>query len=145
MPDKSTKSNFPSSYGGGWVSAGQYLAEIACERIAAKDGKALPPKFWNSEVWKKIFMQQLLAANSLLKIYAPQAVAAAFRRSKNVYSLRAKFWDKALDEEQRKYEIMQSSKGEAPKQETEEYIKPAEQVRETFIQKPSIVDKLRDL
>jgi hypothetical protein len=146
VPEKSQKSNFQSAYGGGYISAAQYLAEVACERIAAKDKKALPPKFWNLDSWKKIFLMQIRFANSLLKLYAPQAIVAAFRRSKNVYSLGAKFWDKALEEEQVKYERFATlqNTGEASKQE-KEGTPIIEEARPAFVEKPSLRDKLRDL
>lgn len=69
------------------ISPAQYIAEIICERIAAKDKDQLPVKFWSTEKWKKIFMRQVFAANGLLKIYHPLSVIYALRQNPKTYSL----------------------------------------------------------
>ena len=72
--NESEESRYQSSYGGGWVSAAQRIAEIMCERQAKSKKVDLPPKFWNLPTWKRSFMQQILAANSLLKVYKPKSI-----------------------------------------------------------------------
>lgn len=72
------------------VSPAQYLAEVMCMRVAKKNKETLPVKFWNEPKWKMQYKQQIVAANSLLKIYEPDAIIAAVNRkdSQWIYSLR---------------------------------------------------------
>jgi len=140
--NQSDKSRYQSHYGGGYVSPAQYIAELLCERIAASKGKNLTVKFWNSNEWKKPFIVQLLAANSLLKIYKPQAIIAGLRRSPKTYSLHAKWLDDIFQEEEAK--LIEASTENViviNKQDNEVIEKP----RETFNQEKSKLAKLREL
>ena len=56
----SEDSRYESRYGGGWVAPHQILAEVMCERIAAKEKTSLPAKFWDLPRWKKHFLMQKL-------------------------------------------------------------------------------------
>lgn len=84
-------SKYESRYGGGWVTAAQFLAEVMCERTAKKDKLEITPKFWNTVRWAGVFLKQLAHANKLLSIYDPSVVSAALRtrEGKNIYSLGA--------------------------------------------------------
>jgi hypothetical protein len=84
--------------------APQLLAEIMCVREAKKKGISLPHKFWNTPEWKKKYKIQILAANSLLKVYSPMAILNALKRKECnwQYSLRANGISDTCDEEQRK-------------------------------------------
>ncbi len=93
---------YPSIYCDEKLTAAQYLAERMCERVAKKEGKELFPKFWSSPIWKKTFMQQLFAANSLLKLYGEAVIIKALRACPTVYSLRAPMLNLALEKENKK-------------------------------------------
>ncbi len=63
---RSKASRYPSRFGGGFVAAGQYLAEYACERQAINQGERLGVKFWEDGPWKGVFTRQVIQANKLL-------------------------------------------------------------------------------
>lgn len=145
--ERSDNSRYESRYGGGFVTPAQYIAEIMCERAAKKDKKDLPVKFWNLPTWKRTFMTQVLAANSVLKLYSPKAIIAALRRAPTVYSLRAHWLDPIMQEEQAKVESYESKMEQAaPVAE----VTPAmpvkiEKPRESFSTEKSKLKKLREL
>ena len=104
MPKNQTvKSRFQSNYGGGWISASQWLAEFMCERKAAKDKRALTIRFWENEDWCKFFKFQVVIAARLLKKYHPLAIAEGCRLTKGCYSLNAPFLAKPIESAQLKY------------------------------------------
>ena len=87
------------------------IAEIMVQRKFK--GKVLPLKFWNDVKYKKEYKQQIVAANSILKVYSPQAILAALshRDLEWCYSLRyEKLHDRInaeqtkINEEQRRIE-----------------------------------------
>jgi len=93
MPEKYSNScRYTSRYGGGWITAAQYLAEIMCERQAQRKEQGLCVKFWNSQPWKKQYMLQLLTANKLLKKYSEREIIAAVNSQfgSKIFSLTAK-------------------------------------------------------
>lgn len=144
MPEKSEKIRYMSRYGGGEVSPSQYLAELICENIASKNKTDLEYKFWNNEIWKKTFVSQVIAANSLLKLYQPQIIVSviikAIKKRKNVYSLRAKW----LHDELKKESLLQQRTAPTTTvivKKTTEIEKP----RENFIENKTTRAKLRDL
>lgn len=61
------------------VTAAQLLAEIMCVRKYAKKGINLPLKFWNLPEYKKEYRQQIISANSVLKVYEAPAILAALK------------------------------------------------------------------
>jgi hypothetical protein len=104
---RSDKSPFQSQFGGGWVSASQFLAETMCDRKARLKGTALPQRFWRADVsavWEREFLTQLRHANALLKLYGIKAVVRALRTppGKKIFSLGAKHLDPLIREEQLK-------------------------------------------
>lgn len=104
MPKTQTiKSRFQSKYGGGWISASQWLAEFMCERKAGKDNRALVVKFWEHEDWRKFFQFQVVIAARLLKKFHPLAIAEGCRLTKGCYSLSAPFLAKPIEACQLKY------------------------------------------
>jgi hypothetical protein len=147
MSAKQTDSSkYLSKYGGNYITANNYIVEMICERIAAKDKLgALPVKFWNSPKWKKVYFQQLLIVNGLLKMYAPQAIIAGLKKHPNVYSLRAQWLDDTFKEEQEKLDKFKEKIEEKPPVQIEEPKLVIEKPRESFSEKKSIRSKLRDL
>lgn len=63
------KKLYDSKYTDRKVTAGQYVAELMCERKAKKEKVKLQEKFWEQKEWKQFFLFQLRLANSLLKQY----------------------------------------------------------------------------
>ena len=76
---RSEKSRYPSQYGGGWVSAAQYLTECLCVLIAKQGKKELLDNFWNEKQWTAIFRRQAGLAAKLLKIHPPEVILNALR------------------------------------------------------------------
>lgn len=112
----SNKSKYESQYGGGWISAGQWLAELMCQRQANMNKKGqLPNKFWSRPEWERAYKTQLLLANGLIKAYSAKAVGCALRRKegKKVFSLGAKWLDPVVAEEQRRIEQEEALAAEA--------------------------------
>lgn len=68
---------YDSKYGGGQITAEQFLVEFICSRQAAKSKKQLGYKFWTSPEWKKEYRKQILFANQLTKVYSVKAILAA--------------------------------------------------------------------
>lgn len=148
MAEEQTEaSRYQSKYGGGFITPQAYIVEMICERMAQKNKTTLPVKFWNTPKWKKIFLTQLLAATSLLKIYSAPAIIAGLKRSYQTYSLHAKWLDDIFKEEQTKLDIIEVKKKMTPQP------LPAEQPAEPIVEKPresftntqSTIKKLRDL
>jgi hypothetical protein len=85
-------------------TAAQLIAEIMVTREAAKKKLSLPYKFWNLIEWKKKYKNQILGANSLLKVYSAEAILRALKRKECSwqYSIRANGISDICDEEQRK-------------------------------------------
>lgn len=120
MPEASSACSFPSRYGGGYITASNYITEVMCERLALKDGVgSLPHKFWNTPKWKKIYFQQLLIANSFLKMYSPTAILNTLRRNPKCYSLRARWIDDQLKNEQDELDKKKKQMEESVKKEQE--------------------------
>lgn len=150
--EQSEASRYESKYGGGFITPNNFIVEMICERIALKDKLgALPVKFWSLPKWKKIYMMQLLQANSLLKLYSPQAIIAGLRKHKTVYSLRAQWLDDTFKEEQEKIDKLAAAikeKNELKQAQpfpAEEAKLVIEQPREAFSNNKSIKSKLKDL
>ena len=140
---KSDDSRYESRFGGGYVSPAQYITEIICERFAGKNGKSLPQKFWSTPEHKRSFMMTLLTANALLKMYHPKAIISALRRLPNLYSLKAAWLDDVIKEEQAKIDAFVEQVEVATPPPAE--ISVTEKPRESFNNKKSTLDKLRDL
>jgi hypothetical protein len=84
------------------LNATQKLAEIMCERVAAKEGRGLDTRFWLEPEWAKRFDYQMSMARSLLKLYDVEVILRALRANPRVYSLRAPFFLVELEKEQKK-------------------------------------------
>lgn len=133
------RTRYESRFGGGWLSAGQYLAENMCDRMARKSGETLSYRFWDLPGWKRVFLNQLRLANSLLKTYSATAIIRSLRtpRGKTVYSFGAKFLAGLVEAEQRKFERRCDEVTLSPVIAT---LPP----RPIFTEKPTPLSKLRD-
>lgn len=87
--ERSEKSCYASRFGGGWISAEQYLAENMCSRKGRSEGNELSPFFWREKYWEKEFLKQLRFAKELLSQFSMEAILSALRHpdAKRVYSL----------------------------------------------------------
>lgn len=106
MPKEQTeKSRYPSRYSpGGFVTAAQYIIELACERQAQYLKKDLPIKFWNLPEWRFTFIKQLRRAHSLLKKYPEKAIIRAITNN-NIRSLLVPWLEEKIEAEKRILEV----------------------------------------
>jgi hypothetical protein len=139
--NESNESRYQSAYGGNWVTPAQRIAEIMCERLAKQKKIDLPVKFWNLPAWKRTFMQQILAANSLLKVYKPKSILTALKREPKAYSLRAAWLIAVIKEEEDKQERIEKVE-ETP---STPVLSTTEQPRVSFSPTKSKLSKLREL
>lgn len=80
MPENRTsKSTFNSSKGGGFISPAQFITEQLCIMIARQKQSELPDQFWQLPEWNKIFRRHIADANKLLKKYDVEAILLALR------------------------------------------------------------------
>lgn len=121
------KSRYKSKYSEKYITAAQYITELVCENMAAKNNKALPVKFWNLPDWYGVFKRQLQLANSLLKIYDEQAIIKALtsKEGRKVWSLAAQWkLDKIIDEFQQKRDTEKELPKNVVEVEKRENIRP---------------------
>jgi hypothetical protein len=134
---------FQSPSTGEACTSAQYIAEILITRRAKKEKKPLPHKFWNDDNWKKKFKVEMIAINSLLKIYDEMAVVKALesQKGKTIYSIRCPWLDELIEEEQTKLQQTPEIQKDIPvKVETTEQ----KDMGKTFGKKTNI-SRLRDL
>lgn len=134
------KTTFTSRYTDKSITAAQYLAERICERIAQRGKTDLCFKFWNQTKWRRIFLYQVQIANGLLKIYRPEAIIIALRKTPKIYSLNAQFLDPIIRVEQDAIEKQERKVVE----ETFSQVDTTQKPRPTFTEKKSVLNKLRD-
>lgn len=87
--ERSEKCCYESRFGGGWITAENYLAENMVARKARSKGQSLPQRFWEDAYWRKEMLAQIRHAASLLKEFSIEAILSALRHSdaKYIYSL----------------------------------------------------------
>lgn len=94
-------------------------------------------------------MVQLRFANSLLKLYAPEAIIRVLRTQKNTFSLGAKWLDPLFQVENDRLATQAKNRQEAVVPETPIIASPAnnepEKPRPVFVKKTSLKDRLKDL
>mgnify|MGYP000064478654 CR=1 FL=1 len=143
----SEDSRYESRYGGGWVAPHQILAEVMCERIAAKEKTSLPAKFWDLPRWKKHFLMQLRLALKLLENYHPSVISRGIRSNegRRAFSFGAPFLKDAFDREQEKYNAEMVSLKSAPLPSPVESIAVEIVPRPAFTPRRSLKSRLEDL
>ena len=113
MPaNRTDSSKFPSRYGGGWLSASQYITECLCFLIARQEKKQLCDRFWQHAPWDHVFRNQIPAANTLLEEFPAQVVIAMLRdrRCWKLKSLRARsIFNHVLREKMNEYKAKESA------------------------------------
>lgn len=95
----------------------QYVAEIFCYRMAVKDQKTLPPKFWNLAEWKNTFKNQIVGVNALLKLYSPDLIIKVVNshQCRNVFSVRSPYLHKQLAVERERRDTADKLKAQSDK------------------------------
>lgn len=99
---RTASKRFPPKYGSdGHLTAAQHLAFMTCERLAKKEKRHLPDKFWTQPFWKKTYARQVTAATNILNRLDPKdkgtGVKAVIRvltsteKGKSAYSFGAPF------------------------------------------------------
>jgi hypothetical protein len=76
---QSDKNCFQSRYGGGWITAAQYITEFLCVVIAKCERQELFDRFWDKPYWNKVFRRQVGEANKLLAEYSVDVILEALR------------------------------------------------------------------
>ena len=103
--------NYKHKTTGQACNAAQYIAEMVCLREAEKERVGRPAyALWNTERWQKQFKSQVTKAYQLLKKYGEKAIINALNsyKGKNVYSLRVKFLEPIIQNEQKKLDKIDS-------------------------------------
>ena len=103
--------NYKHKTTGQECNAAQYIAEMVCLREAEKKRVGRPAyALWNTESWKKKFKSQVTQAYKLLKKYSDKAIINALNsyKGKSIYSLRVKFLEPIIQNEQRKLDKVDS-------------------------------------
>src|SRR3972149_4018284 len=87
------KTIYNSNYTNKKVTAANYLIEILFEKIAKREKKELPQKFWNHSDWSKQYKIQIIHANTLLKEFPISVIIAALNDQQcwKITSLGARF------------------------------------------------------
>lgn len=130
MPSEQTqRSRYTSKYGGEHISLPQYLAELMCERLAAKNNKTLTFKFWELPEWKKHFQFQVVMAGRLLKKFHAETILEVIRLNKYAYSLNAKW---LVD----KYKVTEEKYKHLPMAFDYQPLKEIDKQQEVIIEKP---------
>jgi hypothetical protein len=122
------------------VSAAQYITEIICEHLAAKDRKDLHYRFWLSPEWQKFYKSQIFTANKLLAKYSEKAVIKALQSptGKKIFSLRAPHLGAIIEQQE---QILAS-------QNTEHTIpvhRAVNNIGQHLPRKKNTLDKLKDI
>jgi len=101
---RTEKSRYPSRYSPQkFVTAAQYIVELACERKAKKENKDLPTQFWKLKEWATFYRSQVNTSNSLIKKYGEASVIAALKNKASawMYSLRAPGFEDIIKQEKK--------------------------------------------
>ena len=112
-----------------------------CKRKSKKTNTHLPFKFWNTKEWKPDFMNQVIAANKLLKKFSLKAILKTLELPKFlwVYSLRTKNLTEEIAKQQRFLDRQTDSLSEP------DISKEVNQLSKPKFNKPSTLSKLRNL
>lgn len=82
------------------VTPANFLAERICERMAIKNKKPMPYRFWQTDEWKKTYQMQVVMASRLLQEYSFEVITATLKnpRCKHLYSFGTKaLWKPFLE------------------------------------------------
>ncbi len=103
--------NYKHKTTGQACNAAQYISEMVCLREAEKERVGRPAyALWNTKRWQKQFKSKVTKAYQLLKKYSDKAIINALNsyKGKNIYSLRVKFLEPIIQNEQKKLDKIDS-------------------------------------
>lgn len=127
--NRTEKSKWESSYGGGFIATSQYISEKICQRKADQERRGrLPSFFWQDDKWKNFYKQQTTFAAKMIKEFGETALLKAFRRQDVswCYSLASAKFRAAVYEEYQKEIKSKAVVYEDPK--TEDIVVSAEPI-----------------
>lgn len=138
---RTEKSCYESKYGGGWITAAQWLAEKACEREEGRE--TLGTEFWKLKPWDAVYRREATHANTLLRRFAVQAITNAWESpgGRRVRTLGAPFFVAMVEKEDRRLKTQTDSLNKIqlpPATNTLETPRPVKRSGK------SILEKLRD-
>lgn len=137
---------YPSRHKPGtYITVGQWLGELMCERKALKETKELPRAFWLkmkenelNKKWSKYLKLQTQQAYKLIKEFGEERVVESVQSHKTLYSLLPKWVKTYITNYKMK------PKPEPKKEPPKEYKEKPTFNTETF-KKKSILDRLEEL
>ena len=93
------KRYYKSNYGGGDITALQYITELVIAKFAGCD---LPDKFWELNKYKKLWGKHAKDVAILLKQYSPEVISAGLkdsrlRKLRSVHPKAAFMWKSIFD------------------------------------------------
>ena len=112
---RTEKSPFKSRYGGGYISAAQYLTECLCYLIALQEKRELYDMFWKDDYWAKIYRRQIPGAIKLLKEYSAEAILEMMRdiKCRKIRSFHARsIFEHIVKDKQRALDLKQERGGD---------------------------------
>jgi len=124
------------------VTEGQYIVELICEKRAQYLERDLPIKFWELPEWAKFFRSQTQPCHSLLAKYHGTAIISALKdkRTRSIYSLRAKWLIPIIEEYDKKIIFHKKDK-----RQTISPINSDDYSTRQSQKKINIIDKLKDI
>jgi len=143
-----------SKFSGCELTPAKYLTELMCERKANKEKRKIEVGFWHDDYWKQFYVQQIQAANSLLKLYPAEIIVAAIKDKKAswMYSLRSPQLKPILAEYQKiaenkaKIEKEKQKQLQSPKPIESLEVQPKQELRPSVTpKKNNVISKLRGL
>lgn len=138
--EQTDKSRYPSKYSPSqFVTATQYIIELACEQAALRQKENLSIQFWKSEKWRALYLGQLRAVNSLLTKYSPRAIIEVIKE-KRIGNLRPKWVETLIKEKDALLEATLPDRVIVPS-----YEQNLPTFSRVNLDKKSNLDKLRDL
>lgn len=103
--NQTDKSQYKSINSGDFCTAEQYIAEILMTRKHEKNKQKLPFKFWNIVKYKKEYIQYIMWANKLTKLYPADVIIKVLNTTGNwICFLHTKKLDELIEEELTKVE-----------------------------------------
>lgn len=100
------KNKYPSRHkADAFVTVGEWIGEVMCERKAIREGKELPQSFWlvskkdnpNFKVWYDYLVRQIQTAYKLIKKHGEEKVLFTLKQNRGIYSLMPKWVNEKIE------------------------------------------------
>lgn len=92
--EQTDSSRYPSRHRpNAFVTAGQYVAELMCERKAQSEKKELPIRFWQEKKtkWYRYFCFQVTTAYKMIRNHGEKKTLEAIKANNKIYSLKPRW------------------------------------------------------